>query len=111
LINPESAIALDNKFRQEVQTHCPEAICICVGCKEDIRTEIEQGTYQQTRGTIDTHSGELLAKRLKCLFYMETSALTGKGLDRKNIFDLMVQTSIYQNYFQQRMKKSKCILC
>jgi hypothetical protein len=111
LINPESATALENKFRQEVRNHCPEAICICVGCKEDLRTEIEQGTLQHTGGTIDSQSGELLAKRLKCLFYMETSAITGKGLDQKELLDLMIQTNIYQNYIQLKMKKSKCIVC
>jgi hypothetical protein len=112
LINEESARLLEYKFREEVQTHCTEAVWICVGCKEDLRTEAQQGLISAT--PIDSQSGELLAKRLKCLCYLETSGNTGYGLG-SNFIELMLQSHIYNNYLRKQKthnkKSKKCSIC
>jgi GTPase SAR1 family protein len=112
LINSKSIEKLESKFRIEIHQYWPDAVVILVGCKSDLRDQVEQGTLQISNPPVDTESVKLLAQRLKCLFYIETSAVSVDGLNYNEFLEMMVQSHIYHSHFNvtANKKSKKCII-
>jgi cell division control protein 42 len=75
------------KWFPEVHHHCPGVPCLIVGTQIDLREDpqiIEQLLRQKQR-PVTVEQGEMLARELGAVKYLECSALTREGLD--SVFD------------------------
>eukprot|EP01105_Mastigella_eilhardi_P018444 TRINITY_DN4270_c0_g1_i3.p1 TRINITY_DN4270_c0_g1~~TRINITY_DN4270_c0_g1_i3.p1 ORF type:complete len:153 (+),score=41.63 TRINITY_DN4270_c0_g1_i3:234-692(+) len=74
VIGNDSFDNVSNKWNPEVSHHCPDAPCILVGTKIDLRDSAPKGT------TVSYEQGAAKAKEIGAACYLECSALTQKGL-------------------------------
>ncbi|CAL8109094.1 unnamed protein product [Calicophoron daubneyi] len=103
IANEASFKNVEDKWVPELTTHVPRAPILLVGCKLDIRKDVEVPgllsfvTYAQ---------GSALARRIKAKGYLECSALTNEGV--KEVFDQSIRHLLAKN--QRRTKRHKCCL-
>ncbi|XP_077988040.1 ras-related C3 botulinum toxin substrate 1-like [Glandiceps talaboti] len=107
-----SEVSFDNvlsKWDPEVRHHVPEAPKILVGTKIDLRDndEIVAKLKEQGKSPIKKDAGEKLAHKINAVKYMESSALTQKGV--KEVFDEAAKVVVSPNSKRKGSKK-KCIL-
>ncbi|KAH3760583.1 rac gtpase [Pelomyxa schiedti] len=80
-----SPSSLDNcrdKWKTEINHHCPDALIILAGCKKDLRNDpnITSTLSRKRQHPVTFEEGVKLARDLKCVKYMECSARTREGL-------------------------------
>lgn len=87
LVNPASLENVRAKWFPEVSHHCPKTPIILVGTKLDLREDKEtiEKLREQKLTPITYPKGLAVAKEIRCVKYLECSALTQKGL--KLVFD------------------------
>ena len=84
--------SLDNartKWVDEVKKYCPKTAYMLIGLKKDLRKSTADSRYVQV------HMGEQAAREMGAKVYMESSALTGEGVD--DIFEYATRTSLLVN--------------
>ena len=93
---------------KEVAHFCPNTPFILVGTKIDLRDDPQtsEKLLKNQQKLVTFAQGEMMAKELKAVKYLECSALTQKGL--KNIFDEAILASIGKS--KAPKKSSKCEL-
>jgi GTPase SAR1 family protein len=87
------------KFVVEARRHCPNAPCILVGTKTDLR---DVGYQLDKQRYLPSVFGEYVARETGCLAYIETSSKTEQGIDELKRAIVRIQT--------QPEKKKKCEL-
>ncbi|BFU26210.1 Rho family GTPase [Entamoeba histolytica HM-1:IMSS-B] len=104
---------LKDKWQPEVRQHCPNAALMMVGTKIDLRdnaAEVKKITDQGLQ-VISPEKGQQMADELKCVKYMECSALTRKGL--KEVFETAVKYVLENNAAApppEKKDRKKCVL-
>ncbi|CAK7892639.1 GTP-binding protein Rho1p [[Candida] anglica] len=95
---PDSLENARTKWVAEVQKYCTGVPYILVGLKKDKRKD-RSNLYVQTP------QGEAVAKQIGAKMYLESSSLTGEGVD--DIFEVATRTSLL---VQEKEKSSCCIV-
>jgi Ras-related C3 botulinum toxin substrate 1 len=87
VISPNSFENVRAKWHPEVLHHCPNARCLVVGTKIDLRNDVSilQQLKRKNMEPINYQMGQQLAKDINAVKYMECSAFTQKGL--KEVFE------------------------
>jgi len=95
VVNPTSYENVQSKWYPEVIHFCPDVPQILVGTKIDLRKDSETVKKLEASGqnTISTEQGEILAKKIKAIKYLECSAKTGENL--KTVFDEAVKSVLF----------------
>mmetsp|Transcript_11783 Transcript_11783/g.20483 ORF Transcript_11783/g.20483 Transcript_11783/m.20483 type:complete len:208 (-) Transcript_11783:346-969(-) len=90
--NPASFHNVRLKWAKDVQEKCPNSPIILVGTKIDLRDDPKTLKQLQQRGQtpISTFYGNMLARELKAVKYVECSALTQENL--KIVFDEAIRS-------------------
>ena len=83
------------KWKKEIETYMPDVKLpiILMSTKIDLRDDPVQSRkllVTEMKKPISYQEGELLARKLGCATYVETSALTNAGMDR--ICELIIKT-------------------
>ena len=99
-----------SKWIPEIRHHCPTTAVALVCTKIDFRDDPVLSRELLVKKHKKIHSfeqGELLAKKMGCLTYLETSALTGAGI--KDLNEVMVRSISMWNdpSFKQIVKKNR----
>ncbi|BFU21781.1 small GTPase Rhoa putative [Entamoeba histolytica] len=99
---PDSLKRVESTWVPEIQHQNSNAPIILVGTKKDLRKK------KNRQETIEEEEGYDVARRIKCRFYIETSALHKEGITElfNGIFEMFrAQEKPKKN------KKEKCIIC
>jgi len=94
--------SLDNartKWVAEVKKYCPNTPYLLVGLKKDLRASLDPYRFVQF------DRAQAVARDMGAKTYLESSALTGKGVD--DIFEFATRTSLLVN---DSSKNSCCII-
>ncbi|CAH2355819.1 GTP-binding protein Rho2p [[Candida] railenensis] len=83
---PDSFDNARTKWVEEVRKYCSGVPYLLVGLKKDLRTRDSSEEFVQYS------SGEAAAKQIGAKKYLESSALSGEGVD--DIFELAIRTSL-----------------
>ncbi|KAI1300153.1 Ras-related protein ced-10 [Halotydeus destructor] len=109
LVSPPSFDNVTVKWIPEIRHHCPNTPIILVGTKSDLR---EDPSYQGS--IVKRDQGQKLANKIRAVKYVESSALTQRGL--KMVFEEAAQAAL--NHIEgtnQKNKKAKgngnCCVC
>ena len=80
--HPVSAQNVIYKWNPEVQHYCGKCPVILVGCKIDLRTDLDmiEKLKQENQKILTTADGEKTAAQIKADAYMECSAKTREGV-------------------------------
>lgn len=95
--------SLDNtrtKWIHEVKEHCPDTPYLLIGLKKDLR----KSTRDRIR-FVQFDQGEAVARTIGAKVYLESSALTGEGVD--DIFEYATRTSLLVS---EKAKGSCCTI-
>ncbi|CAJ0568340.1 unnamed protein product, partial [Mesorhabditis spiculigera] len=107
LVNPASFENVRAKWYPEVVHHCPNTPIILVGTKADLRED--RDTVERLRERrlqpISQVQGQLMAKDIKAVRYLECSALTQRGL--KQVFDEAIRAVLCP---PPKKPKKKCLI-
>ncbi|KAG5460848.1 MAG: cell division control protein 42 [Olpidium bornovanus] len=105
--SPASFENVREKWFPEVHHHCPGVPCLIVGTQIDLRDDpaVVEKLARQRQRPVSNETGELLARDLGAVKYVECSALTQRGL--KNVFDEAIVAALEPPVTR---KKSKCSL-
>lgn len=87
---PDSLDNARHKWVAEVKKYCPGTIFLLIGLKKDLRIN-----SKDRKNFIQYDIGELAAKEIGAKTYLESSALTGEGVD--DIFEFATRTSLLVN--------------
>ncbi|WPK26410.1 hypothetical protein PUMCH_003763 [Australozyma saopauloensis] len=96
---PDSLESAQTKWVAEVRRYCPDIPFILVGLKKDLRTSKNRELFVQTE------DGERAAQAMGAKKYLESSSLTGEGVD--DIFELATRLSLL---LTQPKKESCCTI-
>jgi len=101
VVNPTSYENVQSKWYPEVIHFCPDVPQILVGTKIDLRKDSETVKKLEASGqnTISSEQGEILAKKIKAIKYLECSAKTGENL--KTVFDEAVKSVLFSKTSKQ----------
>lgn len=84
---PDSFVHAKTKWVEEVRKCCPKTPYLLVGLKKDLRDmAINRENFVSHR------AGEAAAQQINANAYLESSALTGEGVD--DIFEMAARTSL-----------------
>lgn len=97
---PDSLESAQTKWVAEVKRNCPETPFILVGLKKDLRTSTTDRT-----NFVQTDMGERAAAAIGAKKYLESSSLTGDGVD--DIFELATRLSLL---LSQPKKETCCAI-
>ncbi|ODV69790.1 hypothetical protein HYPBUDRAFT_154797 [Hyphopichia burtonii NRRL Y-1933] len=95
---PDSLDNARTKWVQEVKKYCANTPFLLIGLKKDLRSS----TRDRTR-FVQYDTGQQAAKEIGAKQYLESSSLTGEGVD--DIFEFATRTSLLVN------EKSKTSCC
>ncbi|GEQ66357.1 hypothetical protein JCM33374_g20 [Metschnikowia sp. JCM 33374] len=84
---PDSLENARTKWVEEVRRSCPNTPYILIGLKKDLRISVKDRIR-----FVQTDLGESIAKEIGAKRYMESSALTGEGVD--DIFEVATRLSL-----------------
>ncbi|BFU18278.1 Rho family GTPase [Entamoeba histolytica HM-1:IMSS-B] len=109
VVSPPSFENISSKWKPEVSHHCPNAPCLLIGTKIDIRDEQTQTnkTCDKKIEPITSEQGEAKCKDIGALKYIECSALTQKNL--RYVFDEAVRAVININK-KEKIKRKSCLI-
>ncbi|XP_072129191.1 ras-related C3 botulinum toxin substrate 1-like [Mobula birostris] len=96
LVSPPSFINVHPKWSSEIKHHCPNTPIILVGTKLDLRDDKEtiEKLKERNMAPISREEGELKAKEIGAVKYVESSASKQEGL--KTIFEEAIRAVILQ---------------
>jgi Ras-related C3 botulinum toxin substrate 1 len=102
VVSPPSFENITVKWIPELKHHCPQVPLILVGTKSDLRDDPETIMYLSSQGMypVKRETAVKVASKIKAFKYIETSALTGKGL--KLVFEEATRAAFAA---QDRMKR------
>ncbi|XP_072889821.1 ras-related C3 botulinum toxin substrate 1-like isoform X2 [Hemitrygon akajei] len=105
LVSPPSFINVHPKWSSEIKHHCPNTPIILVGTKMDLRDDKEmiEKLKERNMAPISREEGELKAKEIGAVKYVESSASKQEGL--KTIFEEAIRAVILQ---PARKKRFHC---
>lgn len=86
---PNSFENTRSKWVQEVKKYCPDTPYILCGLKKDLRINTKD-----RRHFVQVDMGEEMARIIGAKTYLESSALTGEGVD--DIFEYATRLSLLQ---------------
>lgn len=88
--DPNSLRNAREKWLVEVRANCPDVPVILVGLKRDLRDDasVESGG----EGFVRPEEGQRAASEMGCRMYIESSALTGEGVD--DVFEYATRASL-----------------
>lgn len=95
---PDSLESARTKWVDEVRRSCPDTPFVLIGLKKDLRLSLKD----EARFVQPPH-GERVAKEIGAKRYMESSALTGEGVD--DIFEVATRLSLL---FTDNKKETCC---
>ncbi|QFZ28505.1 putative GTP-binding protein [Clavispora lusitaniae] len=84
---PDTLENARTKWVEEVKECCPEAPYILIGLKKDLRISVKDRVR-----FVQVDQGERVAREIGARRYMESSALTGEGVD--DIFEVATRLSL-----------------
>ncbi|KAM9921328.1 hypothetical protein OXX59_006589 [Metschnikowia pulcherrima] len=84
---PDSLETARTKWVEEVKRSCPDTPYILIGLKKDLRISVKDRTR-----FVQADMAEAVAKEIGAKRYMESSALTGEGVD--DIFEVATRLSL-----------------
>ncbi|XP_026206479.1 rho-related GTP-binding protein RhoG-like [Anabas testudineus] len=104
IANPTSYDNVKNKWLPEAKQHCPNVPILLVGTKTDLRDDrqVLEKLKDQNQVTVTKQQGEIMAKEIKALKYLECAAIKQDGLDE--LFDEVVSV------FLRHSDKKTCVL-
>ena len=107
VVSPPSFENILIKWMPELKHHCPQVPLILVGTKSDLREDSETLLYLSSQGQtpVKRETAIKVASKIKAFKYVETSALTGKGL--KLVFEEAVRAAFAAQDRVRRGSKSK----
>ncbi|RLV93030.1 GTP-binding protein RHO2 [Spathaspora sp. JA1] len=100
LDTPDSLDNARSKWVHEVKQYCPNIPYILCGLKKDLRTN----TYDR-KNFVQFDMGHSTAEQIGARKYLESSALTGEGVD--DIFEHATRTSLL---YTEKPKNGCCII-
>lgn len=86
---PDSLESAKTKWVKEIKAYCANAPYLLIGLKKDLRTNTKSKRFVQYS------QAELVADQIGAKTYLESSALTGEGVD--DIFEFATRTSLLNN--------------
>ena len=91
---PSSFDNVEEKWKPELEKHCPDVPIILVGNKKDIRDDSEQMRRLQDKNIkpIEEKQGHEMAEKIGAIKYIECSALTQQNL--KFVFEEAVRAAL-----------------
>ena len=99
-----------DKWIPELCHHCPNVPVLLIGTKNDLTTDpvyLKTVLIKREEKPISFEQGELLAQKLGCISYIETSAKTNYGID--DLEEMMLKCiSMSNNPKNSREQKPKC---
>ena len=104
VVSPSSFDNVTVKWIPELRHHCPHTAIVLVGTKNDLRDDPDTlvSLAQQGLSPVKRDAALKVASRIKAFKYVETSALTGRGL--KQVFEEAIRAAFAA---QERMGKPK----
>lgn len=87
---PDSLDNARTKWIHEVKKYCPDTPYLLCGLKKDLRTDLND-----RKRFVQYDMGEAMAYEVGAKKYLESSALTGEGVD--DIFEFATRTSLLYN--------------
>lgn len=84
---PDSLDNAKHKWVDEVKQYCPDTPFMLIGLKKDLRIDTKN-----RQNYIQFDQGEFAAKQMGAKVYLESSSLTGEGVD--DIFEYATRTSL-----------------
>lgn len=104
VVSPPSFDNVTVKWIPELRHHCPHTPILLVGTKNDLRDDAEtlQSLSEQGLSPVKRESALKVASKIKAYKYVETSALTGRGL--KQVFEEAIRAAFAA---QERTGKPK----
>ncbi|KAK6454447.1 Rho type ras-related small GTPase [Scheffersomyces xylosifermentans] len=100
LDTPDSLDNARNKWIDEVRKYCPNTPYLLIGLKKDLRKSTKDRKH-----FVQFEQGEEAAREINAKVYLESSALTGEGVD--DIFEYATRTSLL---VQEKAKNSCCTI-
>ncbi|KAK6464727.1 Rho2 protein [Scheffersomyces coipomensis] len=100
LDTPDSLETARTKWIEEVKKYCPNTPYILIGLKKDLRLNLKDQI-----NFVQTERGAQVAQQIGAKTYLESSALTGEGVD--DIFEYAIRTSLL---VQTKPKNSCCVI-
>ncbi|KAG2372910.1 hypothetical protein C9374_013032 [Naegleria lovaniensis] len=100
---------LYHKWIPEIQTHCPNTPILLMGCKTDIRSNVEVCSRVRIKDLwrpLSFQDGEEIARALGCVTYVETSYVTMEGFD--DITEIFVNVLYVHAKANVKKKKFGC---
>lgn len=96
---PDSLDNAASKWAEEVKKYSPNVPFLLVGLKKDLRLD-------SSRNYVQYHEGEEVARQIGARKYLESSALTGEGVD--DIFETAMRISLLVN--NKKEQKGCCTI-
>lgn len=96
---PDSLESAKSKWVHEIKSYCPKTPYLLVGLKKDLRRDHKSKKFVQVA------QGQSVADQIQAKKYLESSALTGEGVD--DIFEFATRVSLLNN---EKPKNSCCII-
>lgn len=93
VVSPPSFDNIPGKWIHELRQHCPHTPLLLVGTKNDLRDDPETliSLSDQGLSPVKRETALKVASKIKAYKYVETSALTGRGL--KQVFEEAVRAA------------------
>lgn len=114
VISKASLLNVATKWVPEVRHHCPDCPILLIATKTDLRKDpvhTKSMLMKHNEKPITKEQGELMARKMGCVSYIETSAIKGEGFDR---FDELVLKAICvdkdDHYKVSSDSKKKCLM-
>ncbi|KAK6202717.1 small GTPase superfamily [Scheffersomyces amazonensis] len=100
LNTPDSLETARTKWIEEVKKYCPSTPYVLIGLKKDLRLSTKDHINY-----VQFERGKQVAQEIGAKVYLESSALTGEGVD--DIFEYAIRTSLL---VQPKTKNSCCVI-
>ncbi|XP_038155108.1 rho-related GTP-binding protein RhoG-like isoform X2 [Cyprinodon tularosa] len=104
---PSSYDNIRLKWKPEVSQHCPKVPILLLGTKKDLRGDEETVKMLKEQGmTVCTYQqGDILAKQIRAVKYMECSALQQENI--REVFEEAARAVLFP---QSKRNCNKCVL-
>jgi len=105
VVSPSSFENVTSKWCPEIKHHCADAPILLIGTKIDLREDKEtlQILAENGQAPIKREQGQKLANKIRCVKYLECSALTQRGL--KQVFDEAVRAVLRPQPVRRRKRQ------
>ena len=109
VVTPTSYGNIRTKWQPEIRHHCDDAPIVLVGTKIDLRNDdnVLLKLKKKQLSPVSQGQGQLLAKQIQAVAYVECSAKTQEGLTR--VFEEAVRAALRPKP-DKKKKKRRCVL-